>query len=233
MLRSFFSNTPSPNIADDDAKNYGTLLANHLLRLLEGCGTLNIGGLHSAAVALLRPLEDAFDCFAAVVNIEGAATKWAKGELRPSDAAKLWTPDLRVMTMAGRDTELSVADYRKHFRSAFAKYSHCSYALCSWDLFFKPSRPNSKTGGMEGTVQINTKALVIDRNGHSIDAHLTAHLLEFEQQGRRGYSKALTETCDVGRLSELESEIIAIMEKHNKHGCQDVHIPPELRQLKA
>ena len=125
ILRSFFSDSPVPDLSDDDAKNYGTLLANHLLRLLEGCGMLNIGGLHSAAVALFRPLEDALDCFAAVVNVRGAATKWANGELRPSDAAKLWTADLKAMTMVGTVAELSLADYRKHFRSAFAKYSHC------------------------------------------------------------------------------------------------------------
>ena len=85
---------------------------------------------------------------------------------------------------------------------------------------------------MEGTVEINTEARVIDRNGHSIDAHLTAHLLEFEQQVRRAYSITLSALGNIERLSKLETEMIRIMEKHNKHGCQDVHVPPELRQLK-
>lgn len=228
LLREFFSNDPRPDLPGHDPKSCSLLLANHLIRLLEGCGLLNTRGLHSAAVVLFRSLEDALDCFAAVALVPGAAEAWKNGRLRPGDAAKKWTDGVSAWTTSG----LSFPEYRRRLRSAFAKYSHCSYDLCLWDLYFKPTERNVRSQSVRGTLEINVSPHVIDRNAHSIDAHLSAHLLEFMQVVQRAYVTALTtRPADLRRLSQLEEEIVELMERHTKHGCQDVQVPPELRRL--
>ena len=58
-IREFLSAEPHPDIGSDAAKSSGILAGTHLLHLITGCGLLNGQGHHSAAVVLLRPLEDA------------------------------------------------------------------------------------------------------------------------------------------------------------------------------
>ena len=71
------------------SKSSGLLVGNHLFLLIDGCGLLNGSGLHWAAVTLLRPLEDALDCFAAVTMVKDAAERWSQRNLKPSDAARV------------------------------------------------------------------------------------------------------------------------------------------------
>jgi len=230
ILRGFFSNDPSPDTVGDDAKTCGSLLANHLIRLLEGCGNLNTCGFHSAAVVLFRSLEDALDCFAAITMVPGAASEWRSGTLKPSDAAKKWVHLMEAVTPNG----VSLPEYRKRLRAAFAKYSHCSHDLCLWDLYFQPNERDPNSSSVRGTIKVNFDYQVIDRNAHSIDAHLTGHLLEFIQVVRRAYTRALaTELAQLQLLAGLEDEIVDLMERHTKHRCQEVGLPPELRRLKV
>jgi hypothetical protein len=228
LVRAFLSQEPEPDLATPSAKSCGLLSGNHLCQLIDACGLLNGTGLHSAAVALLRPLEDALDCFAAVTLVEGAAERWADRNLKPSDAAKLWT------VVAGDTFDLDDArlpDYRRTLRGQFAHYSHCSYDLCLWDLYFDPQTRDPKSGQLSGLYELNWSGRVINMNAHAVDAHLTAHLLEFLTILKRSYSSELERRADVSRnLARLESEIIPIMDRHNEHGCQNVLVPPEWRR---
>jgi hypothetical protein len=225
LLTEFFTDEPEPDIGSSDSKSCGLLVANHLMRLIEGCGLLNSQGLHSAAVSMLRPLEDALDCFAAVTTVEGAAERWSSGKLAPSEAAKAWT-DAKPKSM--KPPRGTLADYRRALRGQFARYVHCSYDLCLWDLFFDPDAREPKSGVISGIYKLNPDGAVIDANAHALDAHLTAHLLEFAGVVRIAYGGALRR--DMSRLSELaglQREITEIMERHNRHRCQDVMVPPE------
>src|SRR5271165_3694184 len=174
-VERFFAQTPRPDIDTDRAQANGSLIATHLLHLIRGCGLLNGTGFHSAAVCLLRPMEDALDCFAAVTMVRDAAQQWDSGQMKASDAAKEWTPLATDML----HSELPLPDYRKYLRRDFNIYSHCSQQLCNWNFFFNPQTRDALTGKVQGTLVLNTQAEIIDSNGHAIDAFETAHLLEF------------------------------------------------------
>lgn len=226
-LIHFFKNSPTPDLNTSIIKSNGALLATHLLHLLNGCGFLNGAGLHSSAVSMLRSLEDALDCFGAVVFVNGAAEKWANRTLKASEAAKLWTPLVQEISIEG----ISLSDYRKKIRSLFNDYSHCSYDLCLWNLFFCPK--DNRNGKTTGTLELNLPASVINQNGHSIDAHLTAHLLEFMLLVKKAYSREFNKNKeDIKSFDNFMLQIIEIMEKHNKHDCQNVSSAPEIRMIK-
>ena len=228
IMHEFFNTQPSPDISTDASRNTGLLISNHLFSLIEACGQLNGSGMHSPAVVLLRSLEDALDVFIAVTSVPGAAERWEKNELKPSDAAKLWV-ELRGNPHISNGKTLS--DYRKGLRHAFNKYSHASYQLCLWDLYFQPRKKTKKGEGASGTVEINYPRHVINSNAHSIDAHLTAHHLEFIDAVKNSYFSTINKFERVNELNELEDEIILIMKKHDSHGCQNVQEPAELRRL--
>jgi hypothetical protein len=195
---------------------------------MEACGLLNGKGFHSAAVTLLRPLEDALDCFAAVTMVNGAAERWSARELKPSEAAKLWTETADDMMPPSITTS---SQYRKTLRAQFAHYVHCSYDLCLWDLFFSPCSCDPKTGGLSGTYELNQGGQVIGRNAHSIDAHLILHLLELISVLKRAYSRELEQDPTRRQeLARLEGRIVNMMEEHSRHKCQDVLVPPEWRR---
>jgi hypothetical protein len=229
-IATFFADTPSPDIGAESQYD-SALIANHLLHLIRGCGLLNGSGFHSAAIALLRPMEDALDCFAAVGLVEGAAAAWKQGNLKPSDAAKKWTGSGAAEKFRPLDTTLP--EYRQRLRGQFNPYSHCSRELCLWDLFFNPTARDGTTGSVKGTLDLNTRPLVIDSNGHSIDAFLTAHLLEFIELIKLAYASLLrARGRELARLSMLQTQITSIMERHNEHRCHEVRIPPEIARLK-
>lgn len=228
-IQDFFSDPPRPDIGSDAAHSNASLIGIHLLHIIRGCGLLNGTGYHSAAVTLLRPMEDALDCFAAVLLVDGAAETWANDKLKASDAAKKWTKLPTDMF----HPSVSLPEYRKYLRGAFNKYSHCSRELCNWNLFFVPRSKDTNTGGTIGTLELNTTPHIIDSNGHSIDAFVTAHLIEFIAVIKKGYSKELSDKGDsLSLLLSYEKGIVDIMEKHNAHHCQEVRVPPEISRLK-
>lgn len=229
ILHTFFDTQPDTNLASEESKRTSLLIANHLFSLIEACGLLNGSGMHSSAVVLLRSLEDALDVFTAISSVPGAAERWEKHDLKPSDAAKLWVKFRGNPTVSNGKT---LSDYRKELRDSFNKYSHASYDLCLWDLYFKPNATALNGQNITGTIEINYPRRVINSNGHSIDAHLTAHHLEFMEAIKSSYSVALSKFCNVKELELLEKEIDAIMQKHASHGCQNVQEPAELRRLK-
>lgn len=98
---------------------------------------------------------------------------------------------------------------------------------------FPANERDPNTSNVRGTIKVNFDYQVIDRNAHSIDAHLTGHLLEFIQVVRRAYTRALAiESVKLQILAGLEDEIVDLMERHTKHRYQEVSLPPELRRLK-
>ena len=228
LVRNFLALEPTPDIATPSSKSSGLLVGNHLLHLIGACGLLNLSGLHSAAVTLLRPLEDALDCFAAVTMVKGAAERWSQRQLKPSDAAKMWTEIVGETFSPGNST---LAEYRKTLRGQFAHYMHCSYDLCLWDLFFSPSARDPETVQLSGSYELNQGPHMIDSNAHAIDAHLTAHHLECVAILKRAYSQELARaSAPLQELVQVEGEIVKIMERHNEHKCQNVSVPPEWRR---
>lgn len=148
-----------------------------------------------------------------------------------SDVAKLWTASYDDSMQV---QETSLPDYHKYLRGEFAKYSHCSYDLCLWDLFFDPKSKDENTGAVQGTLELNFTPLVINSNAHAIDAYLTAHLLEFIELIKLAYKEVLhIDHKWLEQINVLEKEIQEIMEKHNQHRCQEVRIPPEVARLQS
>jgi hypothetical protein len=154
--------------------------------------------------------------------------------MRPSDAAKMWVASAgnpSVVSAGGTTTTLD--EYRRQLRQALNKYSHVSYELCAWDLFFQPRRTHGDGTGSSGTLEINHQRQVIDANGHAIDAYITATPLECLTVIREAYSKAL-ECFDMEReLDALVPAIEQIMRDHSAHGCHDVTTPAEIRRLRS
>jgi hypothetical protein len=227
-LRRFLDSSPKTNLGTEIVNSNALLLANHLLHLLEGCGLLNGTGYHSAAVTLFRPMEDALDTFAAITLVKGCAEQWESGKLKASDAAKAWIAKPGDMFVCRDNT---IAEYRKVLRSTFNDYSHCSRQVCLWNLYFNVKKEDPFTGKLSGTLDLNTRPLMIDRNGHSIDAFETAHLLEFLELLRTAYSEYLRQYHGTEELEFLVEQTQQIMEQHDRHRCQEVRIPPEIARL--
>jgi len=160
ILNGFFSSKPQPVAPTEQARSCGEIIARHLLNLMAGCGMLNLSGLHSAAVVLFRPLEDAHDCLGAVTLIAGAAERWQDGLLSPAEAAKFWHARLER-----RDPRTGVAlpDYRKNLRSLFNNLAHCSPVVTYWDVFREPhpSEPSLFR------FSINHKQLIIESHAYT------------------------------------------------------------------
>ncbi len=74
-IESFLISDPCPDLKTDASRSAAILIATHLLHTLQAAGNLNVSGFHSAAVVLFRPLEDALDCFAAVLLVESNAVE--------------------------------------------------------------------------------------------------------------------------------------------------------------
>lgn len=225
ILRRLVSRRPIPKANTEAARSGTALLGTHMLHLLEGAGLLNSAGHHSAAVALFRPLEDTFDCFAAAGLVPGAAEKWLERNLKPSDAARLWVGEFNDNQefVCG---SLTLADYRKTLRTQFNEYSHCSPTITDWNLLFAP------VSAEEGTLELNLDPQVIDANAHRIDAHLTACIWEFTGMAEQVFDKYLGRNKSVqAELTKVKSGIKTILERHKEHGCFDVLGAAELKRL--
>ncbi len=227
-LQMFFAAHPRPDINSDRSAKCGMLIAAHLLHLVRGCGMLNAHGFHSCAVSMLRLMEDALDCFAAVTLVRGSTEKWETGRLKASDAAKEWTNSVDWKTPEG----ISLPDYRKFLRRDFNTFSHCTNELCLWNLRFIPKTIMTDTGITTGTLEPNWGNWVINKNAHSIDAFETAHIFEFIKIIKLAYSSHIS--LNEKKCKELESflpDLEKLMIQHNEHHCQEVREPPEIKWL--
>lgn len=120
MIWEIFANHPLPNNKSIASQSAAEQIVLHLLGTMNSIGMINAAGYHSAAVTLMRSIEDALDCLFAVVQSDINANKWLNGKLKASQAARTWTADKVV------DQSIPLGDYRKNIRHGLNKYSHCS-----------------------------------------------------------------------------------------------------------
>ena len=110
MIWEIFANHPLPNNKSIASQSAAEQIVLHLLGTMNSIGMINAAGYHSAAVTLMRSIEDALDCLFAVVQSDINANKWLNGELKASQAARTWTADKVV------DQSIPLGDYRKNIR---------------------------------------------------------------------------------------------------------------------
>lgn len=224
ILNTLFSRCPQPRVRTEAARASGELLGRHLLNLLGACGELNVTGYHSVAVTLLRPLEDALDLLAAVTMAAGAAERWQAGDLKASEAAKLWVERAPGRPITGE----TFVDYRKRLRSTFNPFSHCAPLVPQWDLFAEahPIHPELFR------LRVNHERYTIVSNGHRVDAFLVAHLWEVLAVVRHAFRDYLESQPTIAQeLSSLEPELERVLAEHHSYGLLDTIVPPELESL--
>lgn len=224
-LRNLADEKPMPKANSSQSRSASALILTHLLGLCDGVGLINCRGHHSAAITMFRPIEDATDCFAAVALDDNAAKRWIEGNLKSSDAAKIWTGAVDLTLADGG----SLSEYRKTIRHALNNYSHCTPNQANWNIYLE------SIGENRCTMELNTKPLVINLNAYYIDRYLCTHLHElieiilvvfaefFKTQIplRERFSKLQTEIAEivVDFLDFTDSEKI------------DVSIAPEIARL--
>ena len=184
---------------------------------------INAAGYHSAAVTLMRSIEDALDCLFAVVQSDINANKWLNGELKASQAARTWTADKVV------DQSIPLGDYRKNIRHGLNKYSHCSPNQTSWNIYRKSDE--------KGTcrLELNYQHGVISKNGYYIDRYLCIHLYELMDNLPLYYSDYFADKEERRKLFEkLKYDIETIIKDFlNRIGSDKLYMdtPPELEGL--
>jgi hypothetical protein len=195
----------------------------HLLGTMNSIGMINAAGYHSAAVTLMRSIEDALDCLFAVVQSDINANKWLNGELKASQAARSWTADKVV------DQSIPLGDYRKNIRHGLNKYSHCSPNQTSWNIYRK-----SDEKGM-CRLELNYQHAVISKNGYYIDRYLCIHLYELMDSLPLYYSEYFADKEERRKLFEkLKYDIETIIKDFlNSIGSDKLYMdtPPELEGL--
>jgi hypothetical protein len=203
--------------------------------LVEAASELNVQGRHSCALSLFRTLEDALDCLAAVSLVPDAAERWQRGELRPSDAARVSEHEFPPVVLPD-GTE--AADYRKGLRTHFNRYAHCSPELVSWDLYLSP---DSEAVGQvfecpeqERTISIELRAnhdrRVLEQNAVRISAYLAAHVSEVISVIEMAYEGFLSANPEAATaLLTLNAAMEAHLVEHGPVYLDDR--PPELQQL--
>jgi len=222
ILKNIANDKPVPKVATKEAESTSALLFVHLLHLLSGTGQLNGAGYHSVAITLFRPLEDALDCFGAVSLVKGAAEKWMERKLRASDASKMWIELIEI-----GNEKVTMLEYRKMARECFNQYSHCTPEQAHWNLYLKP------IGETKCEMELNIMPMVINSNGHTIDAYLVAHLWELIYIVEKAYEEYLNQHMKLFKeILRLKDEIRIILEEHHKNGCLDVAGATELKRIK-
>ena len=206
-----------------ESKSASALILTHLLGLMESAGLINCRGFHSSAITLLRAIEDATDCLAAV-GIDGdAAIKWNEGKLKSSDAAKMWTLD--------SDSEnANSSEYRKMIRTSLNTYSHCTPQQANWNIYLETTENN------KCTMELNTKPMVININAYYIDTYLCIHIYELVEVIKMVYNKYIKENPDLeNQICDLQKkieEIILDFLKFISKEKLEIMIAPELLRIK-
>lgn len=207
-----------------ESKSAAALILTHLLGLMESAGMVNCRGWHSSAITLLRAIEDALDCFAAVGSNHEATLKWQNGKLKASDAAKVWTDGHFI------NGHESMADYRKMIRTALNQYSHCTPEQANWNIYLE------SIGDGLCTMELNTESMVININSYYIDRYLCIHLYEVLYVILDVYSDYLK--CHMNLKKQIEKakdEILIVIEDFLKFVNKeklDISVAPELLRLK-
>lgn len=186
---------PKPQVDTDVAEFSAHAIANHLIFLIITASDANIAGRHSIAVSLFRNMEDALDCFGAVALIPGAAEEWVRGQLKASQAAKLYESKLGTIKLPTGETAI---DYRRNLRSHFNQYAHCTPYLLEWDLYphfdkedIKRLFSNELSKDIKPELRVNLGDRLLTQNAYRVGDFLAAHTLEFSHLIEMGYEDFL------------------------------------------
>lgn len=226
------SRGPQPDVASETAKLCAEIIARHLISLIMTASDANLAGRHSTALSLFRNMEDALDCFAAVTMVPDAAEKWAKGELKASDAARLCEPILGEFVLV---TGQQAPDYRKNLRSYFNRFAHCTPYLTDWDLVpdFEPSSIEAlgqgrDMAGISAQLRVNHRGLILPENALRIVAYLAAHTIEFSSITEKGYSRFLERELELQRrLQQTRSQLEAALKEYGPVYLEEM--PPQIK----
>lgn len=226
-LRVFADEKPMPNANTTQSRSASALILTHLLALCDGTGLINCRGYHSAAITMFRPIEDATDCFAAVALDTNAAINWDEGNLKSSDAAKIWTNIVNLTLSEG----VYIGEYRKTIRHALNNYSHCTPNQAHWNVYLE------SIGEKKCTMELNTRPLVINLNAYYIDRYLCVHLYELIEIIFIAFSEYFNTHFPLKKqLEELRTEIEKIVVdflEFIKSEKIDVSIAPEVARLNS
>ncbi len=196
---------------------------NTSFRIDNQAGLINCRGLHSSAITLLRAIEDATDCFAAIGIDQNAAIKWNEGKLKSSDAAKIWTFDSIT-------DEVNLSEYRKTIRKSLNSYSHCTPEQVNWNIYLETIAEN------KCKMKLNTKSMVININAYYIDRYLCIHIFELTEVIKTVYSKYIKENQKLENqifdLQKHSEEIILDFMKFIDKEKLDIMVAPELLRIK-
>ena len=229
------SQAPFPKIRTEPARRAAERILLHIIMLVESASQLNAQGRHSCALSLLRPLEDALDCLAAVSLVPDAAERWQRGELRPSDAARVSEHEFPPVVLPDG---AEAADYRKGLRTHFNRYAHCSPELVSWDLYLSPDseavRQVFECPEQERTISIELRAnhdrRLLEQNAVRVSAYLAAHVSEVISVIEMAYDVFLSANPQAAAaLLTLKAAMEAHLVEHGPVYLDDC--PPELQQL--
>lgn len=206
-----------------ESKSASALILTHLLGLMTSAGLINCRGFHSSAVTLLRAIEDATDCFAAVGIDGNAAIKWNEGKLKSSDAAKIWTFD-------SNSNKANSSEYRQMIRKSLNHYSHCTPEQANWNIYLEAIAEN------RCKMELNTKPMVININAYYIDRYLCIHTFELMEVIKIVYSKYIKKNPNLEQqildLQKNIEEIILDFLKFIGKEKLDIMIAPELLRIK-
>ena len=231
-IGKIISRSPQPEVLSETAKLCAEVIARHLISLIMTASDANLAGRHSAALSLFRNAEDALDCFGAVTMVPDAAEKWAKGDLKASDAAKLCEPILGEVVLVTGQREPA---YRKNLRNYFNKFAHCTPYLTDWDLFpdFESSSIEALSQGRDipsihAQLKVNHRGLILRANALRIGAYLYAHTIEFSSLIEKGYRRFLQGEPELQRY--LQQTRIGLEDALKEYGPVYLEgMPPEIK----
>lgn len=231
-ISKIISRSPEPDVPSETAKRCAEVIARHLISLIMTASDANLAGRHSTALSLFRNMEDALDCFAAVTMVADAAEKWAKGDLKASDAARLWETILGEVVLVTGHREPA---YRKNLRNYFNRFAHCTPYLTDWDLFpdFEPPSIEALVQGRDipgisAQLKVNHRGLILRENALRIGAYLSAHTIEFSLLIEKGYSRFLQGEPELhGYLEQTRSGLEDRLKEYGPVYLEEM--PPQIK----
>ena len=236
VVTRIISQRPEPEARTETAGRCAEAIGLHLTMLIMVASDANLRGRHSCAVALFRGMEDALDCFAAASLIPDAADKWARGDLKASEAARLWQDKQGDFVLP---TGEKAAEYRRGLRDYFNNFAHCSPYLTDWNCYpeldpsdeLKAARQPNEQHMLTVRLRANHQQRLLEQNATRIGAYLAAHTVEFILVVEMAYERFLAENPDLKReLSRSKDDIGNLLEKEFGAVYLDDR-PPELQQL--
>ncbi len=224
LLWNIFSEEPFSNNYSEDSRTASSAIILHLLGILDSVGIINGAGYHSSAITMLRAMEDALDCFAAVAASEEMAIKWYYGELKASEAAKYWTEGQTI------DESTPLGEYRKLIRNGLNNYSHCTPEQMKWNLYRHRVSDNTFV------LKLNFNKAMITANAYYIDRYLCVHLCDVIDVVLSSFSDYLSKNSDIKTtlFSLRESCEKVVTNFLEDIGDEKIYMdtPPEIKGIK-